>query len=151
MRPVACTNTGGPVDGLGAAVRVGCSAGRVLLAGGRKDTEGAWKVAAERREGREGRAAEQVTTAAWRRVRRLAAAAGRHSCRASGRQGDAAPRPELLAWGQLAWACAPTASPTPNAEATAAIQGHSLPSYARGCSRLFGATGERGGWCRWRA
>lgn len=84
---------------MGAAVRVGCSGcpcGRVLLAGGRKDTEGAWKVAAARREGR---AAEQttLTAAAWRMERRLAAApeARASCCRASGRQGEVF-RPLLL-------------------------------------------------------
>lgn len=39
---------------MGVTVRGGCSGccGRVLLAGGRNDTAGAWKVAAFRREGR---------------------------------------------------------------------------------------------------
>lgn len=97
MRPVACTNTGGPMF-LGVLVWMGFSGGgRTALEGGRKETEGAWKVAAAARVGRGCAAEEQVTsTAACRRERRLADAAAAPTGRrpragraaASGRQGD---------------------------------------------------------------
>ena len=82
MRPVACTNTGGPLCCLGAAARASSAWVALLLElGGRKETEGAWKVAAARRDGR----SEAHTASCCRRVRRPAAAA---LPRMSGRQGD---------------------------------------------------------------
>lgn len=53
MRPVALTNTGGPVCCLGAAARAPSALSALLGLGGRNETDGAWKVAAASREGRE--------------------------------------------------------------------------------------------------
>ena len=57
---------------------------QLLLAGGRKETEGAWKVAAATREGR----AAEHTASCWRRALLLLAATGPLRCRATGHQGD---------------------------------------------------------------
>lgn len=154
MRPVACTNTGGPLCCLGMLLWcLACwsAGGRAGLEGGRKETAGAWNVAAFRREGRPA----AHTTAACRRLRRcrLAVAAGRPNA-ASGRQGD------RLDWGPAAggWArhCeaalgAATSAAMPRLLRLAGWCGGGLGAWGRGAvvgpagGRLVKAELTRGG------